>query len=232
MLEDSAQSSKVEQSEVGQVLRFPSKDERHLFKPPIAPVEKKGTSPNKGYEATGRTREHLTPNEMDRLLDAVKKFGRESCRHRNHTIVLMMYRHGLRVAEAASLRWSDVSLEDGSIYVRRLKGSKDSTHPLQGDEIRALRRLQRESKTSPYLFVDSKGTPLKETAIASMIKRAGEGLLGFPIHSHMMRHSCGHYLASKGIDTRTIQDYLGHSNIMHTVRYTQLSANKFRNLWG
>ena len=47
----------------------------------------------------------------------------------------------------------------------------------------------------------------------------------------MLRHATGYYLANKGIDTRTIQAYLGHRNIVHTVRYTQLAPDRFRTLW-
>jgi len=229
MLERDDQISKVEQTEMGDVLAFPSR--------PYAPIEivapvkpaKKGTSPNKGHEATGRTREHLTLQEMNQLLDKAKRTGRNA--HRNYTLILIAYHHGLRAGEAATLKWSDINFEDGSMYVRRLKGSKPSTQPLTGDDMRALRKWQRESATSPFVFVDGKGTPLKESAIASMVKRLGDGLFGFPIHAHMLRHSCGYYLANKGIDTRTIQDYLGHRNIQHTVRYTELASSKFKGMW-
>lgn len=190
----------------------------------------KGTSPNKGHRATGRSREYLTIAEMEQLLEAAKKSGRNS--FRNFVLCLLIYRHGLRVSEAADLRWSDVNFGEGTMLVRRLKGSKDSTHYLEGDELRSLRKLQREqAQASPFLFTDGKGSPLANTAIASMIKRLGVGLFSFPIHAHMLRHACGYFLANKGIDTRTIQDYLGHRNIQNTERYTQLAPNKFKGLW-
>lgn len=226
---DTSQALKVEQTEMGDVLRFPSEDERRSLQPVIIP-SKKGTSPNKGYKATGRSREHLTQSEMITLLDAAKKSGRESSRARNHAIVLTMYRHGLRVSEAADLRWSDVDFEAGTILIRRLKGSKDATHYLEGDEMRVLRKLKKVA-SSPFIFTDGKGSPLASTAIASMIKRLGQGLLDFPIHAHMIRHACGYYLANRGTDTRTIQDYLGHRNIQNTERYTQLAPGKFKGLW-
>lgn len=224
MVEADTRVSKVEQAaEVGEVLAFPVKREMRLVKP------LKGTSPNKGHQATGRTREHLEPSEVELLLSEAKRRGRNAWR--NYCLILMMYRHGLRVGEAADLRWSDINFADGRILVRRLKGSRDSTHFLEGDEIRALKRLQRESPSSPYVFVAADGAPLATTAIASMVKRTGRGVLPFPVHAHMLRHSCGHYLAMKGVDTRTIQDYLGHVCIRHTVRYTALSPSKFRGLW-
>ncbi|MGG6266217.1 tyrosine-type recombinase/integrase [Leptolyngbya sp. AN03gr2] len=225
MPKETVQTLKVEQTNLAEVLTFPSRpyvDEK-------AVPEKKGTSPNQGHEATGRSREHLTPQEMDVLLSAAKKSGRNS--HRNFTMILLIYRHGLRVEECSDLQWCNISFEDGTIYIRRCKGSESGTHPLSGDELRALRKLQRESAKSAFVFVTSKGTPIKKTAIAAMIKRLGEGLFEFPIHAHMLRHACGYYLANKGIDLRRIQEYLGHKNIQNTVRYTALSATKFRGLW-
>ncbi|HEY9878148.1 MAG TPA: tyrosine-type recombinase/integrase [Leptolyngbyaceae cyanobacterium] len=224
MIEETPQTLKVEQT-VGEVLAFPSRQKSSLS---VVPA-KKGTSPNKGHKATGRSREYLTTAEMAQLLAAAKQGKRNT--HRNYMLVLLIYRHGLRVSEAADLRWSDISFEDGTMLVRRLKGSKDSTHYLEGDEMRGLRKLQREGAVSPFVFNDSKGSPLASTAIASMIKRLGKGLFPFPVHAHMLRHACGYYLANKGIDTRTIQDYLGHRNIQNTERYTQLAPNKFKGLW-
>jgi type 1 fimbriae regulatory protein FimB len=236
MIKASDQTLKVEQNDlgedVGQIIRFPNPDERRLVKPElaIAPPEKKGTSPNQGYAATGRTREYLTETEMDKLLVQSKQFGRASHHQRNYAIVLMTYRHGLRASEAADMRWSDIDFDKGTVLVRRCKGSDDSTHFLQGDELRALRKLQRESKPSPFIFGG-----MAETAISTLVKRlggkAGHYLLGFPVHAHMLRHSCGYYLANKGIDTRTIQAYLGHKNIENTVRYTKLAPGKFKGLW-
>ena len=234
MDEKSPQSAKVEQTDpaMGEVLNFPSRRKsRQQKSKKVKPQTQKGTSPNKGYEATGRTREYLNQSEIDQLLAKTKSTGQKGRRHRNYCIILMMFRHGLRVSEAADLRWSDLDFSEGTILVRRLKGSRTATHYLNGDETRALRRLQRESVKTPYIFVDSQGKPLADTAIASMIRRLGDGLFGFPIHSHMLRHSCGHALAMKGIDTRALQHYLGHVDIRHTTRYTELSPVRFRNIW-
>ncbi|ASC70291.1 Type 1 fimbriae regulatory protein FimB [Halomicronema hongdechloris C2206] len=213
-----AQEPKVEQK--GSVLPFPG------VRPRLA---KAGTSPNKGHEATGRTREYLTPAEIDQLLTAAKRTARNG--HRNHMIVLMGYRHGLRVSEIADLRWADVDFQQGTILIRRLKGSHDSTHYLEGDELRGLRRLERENADSPFIFCSSTGAPLASSAISAMIKRTGKGLFRFPIHAHMLRHSCGYYLANKGVDTRTIQAWLGHANIRHTAHYTAMSPTQFKGLW-
>ena len=170
-----------------------------------------GKSPNRGYAATGRTREYLTEAEIDELLQKARNSGQKQKRHRNYCIILEMFRHGLRVSEAVDLRWSDYDFATGTVLVRRRKHGRDSTHYLTGDEIRALKRLQRETKhPSPFLFLDGREKPLETSAIASAIKRLGVGLFGFPIHAHMLRHSCGHALAMRGMDTRALQDYLGH----------------------
>lgn len=125
-----------------------------------------------------------------------------------------------------------MDLEGGTIYLRRVKGSRSGRHPLQGDEMRALRKLKRDSAPSPFVFTGNRRTPSRETTISHIVHRAGIlAEFDFPVHAHLLRHACGYYLANKGIDTRIIQDYLGHANIQNTVRYTHLSAAKFEHLW-
>jgi type 1 fimbriae regulatory protein FimB/type 1 fimbriae regulatory protein FimE len=104
-------------------------------------------------------------------------------------------------------------------------------HPLRGPELRALRRL-RVSDDSPYLFVSERGGPLSASTVRKLVARAGRlARLSFPVHPHMLRHAVGYKLANDGHDTRSIQLYLGHRNIQHTVRYTQLDASRFRSFW-
>ncbi len=228
-MNNTSQALKVEQTgdDVGQVLRFPNPDERRSRLEPVEPIAKKGTSPNQGHKATGRDREHLNQGEVDKLLAAAKSTARNA--HRNYCIVLTGYRHGLRVSEIAALKWSNIDFDRGTIYMNRLKGSISGTHPLQGDELRALRRLRREYPDTPYLFSGQDGSPMAATAISRMVKRLGTGceLVGFPIHAHMLRHTCGYLMIEKGYDSRLVQDWLGHANIQNTVRYTALSARKF-----
>jgi type 1 fimbriae regulatory protein FimE len=131
-----------------------------------------------------------------------------------------------------ALRWDQVDLEQGLLHVSRLKNGVPSTHPLRGSEIRALRRLRREYKTSPYVFTTERRGAMTESAVRKIIARAGEhAKLGFPVHPHMLRHACGFKLANEGHDTRAIQHYLGHRNIQHTVRYTELAADRFKMFW-
>ncbi len=178
-----------------------------------------------------RSREYLRPDEVERLINAAKSSGRHGSR--DAMLILTSYRHGLRVSEALALRWSDIDWDSAHIYVKRLKGGNASNQFIDGDELRGLRKLKRDAKDkSPWIFMSERGAPLTGDTVRKMITRAGEvAEFDFPLHPHMLRHSCGYYLASKGYDTRLIQDYLGHKNIQHTVKYTQLAPGRFDFSW-
>ena len=177
-----------------------------------------------------RSREHLTAAEVERLVVAAGKFGRHGVR--DAALILLAYRHGLRVGELVELRWEQVDLQRGTLHVNRKKGGDAATHPLSGREIRVLRQLKRVYLESPFLFVTERGGPMTEATVRKMVARAGQkATIGLPVHPHMLRHATGFYLANTGVYTRTIQAYLGHRNIMHTVRYTQLAPDRFRTLW-
>ena len=126
-----------------------------------------------------------------------------------------------------------VEFTSAALHVRRVKQGTPSTHPIPGDELRALCRLQREqAPKSPFVFTSERGTPFTTAGFARMVERAGiEAGLGFKAHPHMLRHACGYALANKGHETRALQAYLGHKNIQHTVRYTELSATRFKDFW-
>lgn len=186
--------------------------------------------PRKPRNAARRSREFLTPAEVDRLVEAAGKVGRHG--HRDGTMILIAYRHALRVSELVSLRWDQVDLAQGVLHVRRRKNGNPSTHPLRGPELRALRRLQREYPNSPYIFTGERKGPLTDSTVRKMVARAGIAAgLKFPVHPHMLRHAAGYKLANDGQDTRAIQHYLGHKNISHTVRYTELSPERFKDFW-
>lgn len=177
-----------------------------------------------------RSREYLRPDEVALLLKAAGKTGRYPKRDR--ALILLIYRHGLRVSEAVNLRWHQIDWKLCQIHVSRQKGGKPSVQPLQGDELRLLRLLRREHPDHPFIFVGETGAPLSERSIHRIVARAGKlAKLDFPVHPHMLRHACGYYLASRGTDTRTIQDYLGHTDIKHTVTYTELAPQRFQGLW-
>ncbi len=178
----------------------------------------------------GRTREYLLPTEVEAMLVAAKSLGRHQ--QRDYTMILLAYRHGLRVSELIGLRWEQIDLTQGHLHVSRLKNGVPSVHPLRGTELRALRQLQREYPDSPYVFVSERSTPLSTVSFRVIVSRAGVAAgLPFPVHPHMLRHACGYYLASKGQDTRAIQAYLGHKKIQHTVRYTELAPGRFNDFW-
>ena len=186
------------------------------------------TARRKAYDAY-RVREHLTEAEMTKLLASLRQ-NRHG--HRDWLIALLIYRHGLRVSEACDLRWDDIDLARRTIIVRRLKGSTDSTHYLERDELAGLKRLQRDGAKSAYVFVNERGQPFGRMGIARMIERAGKAAkLPFPIHVHMIRHSTGYALAGKGMDTRRLQHFLGHASITNTVRYTAMSPEPFKDVW-
>jgi integrase len=146
---------------------------------------------------------------------------------------LTAFRHGLRAAEIADLEWSQVELgRSASLHVRRLKNGKPSVHPLRGDEVRALRELRRQFPDSAFVFATERGGPFTSSAVNRLIKRIGvRAKLPFPVHAHMLRHACGFALANAGHETRALQDWLGHKNIQHTVRYTELSPTRFKDFW-
>lgn len=186
--------------------------------------------PSKQKNLNRRSREYLAPPEIERIRRAARTTPRHG--HRNDTLILMMFRHALRVSEAIALRWEQVNLQQGLLYVRRVKAGLPATHPLQAATIRALRRLQRLYPDTPYLFSSERQTPLTSRTVHHIIAQAGQQAgLSFPIHPHMLRHSTGFYLANKGLDTRSIQAYMGHASINNTVIYTALDAGRFNGFW-
>jgi type 1 fimbriae regulatory protein FimB/type 1 fimbriae regulatory protein FimE len=175
-----------------------------------------------------RTREHLTEREVEKLIEAARgnRWG-----HRDATMILIAYRHGLRASELVDLRWDSVSFSSAVLHVRRRKAGTPSTHPLGGIELRALRRLRRE-QASQFVFVSERGDPFSTAGFARLLQRAGKAAgLTIKVHPHMLRHACGFKLANDGVDTRALQAYLGHKNIQHTVRYTELAPGRFRGFW-
>src|SRR5262249_52252483 len=152
--------------------------------------------------------------------------------HRDATMILIAFRHGLRASELVDLRWDQVDFNRATLHVRRGKGGTPSVHPLMGSEMRALRRLQRQSEASPFVFISERGAPFTRAGFARMVERAATvASLKLKVHPHMLRHACGFALANSGHDTRALQAYLGHRNIQHTVRYTELAPDRFKKFW-
>ena len=174
---------------------------------PVKPAnQNRSVHPTRPPNAELRTREHLLPAEIDKLIAAARKHSRY-------------------------LEWSQIDFDTATMHVRRVKNGKPATHPIRGDEMRALRKLRRDT-TGPYVFTSERGSPFTPAALNRHIKRLGDKTsIGFQVHVHMLRHACGYALANAGHDTRAIQDYLGHKAIQHTVRYTELSPVKFKDFW-
>jgi type 1 fimbriae regulatory protein FimB/type 1 fimbriae regulatory protein FimE len=171
-------------------------------------------------------RNWLTEQEVKALISAARQVGR--CTHRDSTMILLAFRHGLRCTEVVNLLWDQIHLDKAAIEMRRAKRGKPAMHELTKTEIRALRKLPGAKTRKGRVFTTEDGGKLGERSFHLIVARAGKlADLGFPAHPHMLRHACGHYLAGKGLDTRRIQDYLGHVKIEHTVTYTQLAPGRF-----
>ena len=142
-------------------------------------------------------------------MDCARKHGR--CGHRDATMILVAYRHGLRASEVCDLQWQQIELSEGRLHVHRVKNGISSVHPIRGDEMRGLRKLRRDYLKDAYV---ARRSTASSSASASML-----------------RHACGFKLANDGHDTRALQHYLGHKNIQHTVRYTEMAPDRFKDFW-
>jgi integrase len=206
---------------------MPAKSNLRIVKPG---AEKRAVAPVRRPNADYRKREHMTPGEVEKLIEAAKsnRYGL-----RDATMLLVAYRHGFRASEVCDLEWSAIDFSSAEMHIRRAKNGKPATHPIRGDELRALRKLQREQEPkSRFVFTSERQTPFTTDSFNWIVKRAGKKAgLPFQAHAHMLRHACGYALANAGHDTRSLQDYLGHKNIQHTVRYTELAPTRFKDFW-
>jgi type 1 fimbriae regulatory protein FimB/type 1 fimbriae regulatory protein FimE len=202
---------------------MPTRQTGTVLKPAAPPP------PSRPYRER-RQREYLTEAEVDKLRQAARQRGRYG--ERDATAILLAYMHGLRVSELCALTWPQVDFASTVLHVNRHKNGRPSTQPLYGREVRELRKLRRAWPQGRFVFQNERGAPLSAAGFRKTLARIGEAAsLGFPVHPHMLRHGCGYKLANQGVDTRTLQQYLGHRSIEHTVRYTELAADRFADLW-
>ena len=181
-------------------------------------------------------RKHLTEREVERLIEAAKGSRNEE---RDRCLLLLMFRHGLRVSEACGLKLDQVDTESRVLHVQRLKHGLSTDQPLRNDELRVIKAWLkvRDEMDVPAsvrtFFVSEQRKQVQRSTVNKMLQKysAEAGLL-VVAHPHMLRHACGFALADRGADTRLIQDYLGHRNIQHTVRYTASNPARFGKLWG
>ena len=180
-----------------------------------------------------RDRKHLVSAEVDKLIAATmgsRNAARDRC------LLLLMFRHGLRVSEACGLRLAQVDVESRVLHVKRLKEGLSTTHPLRADEIKAIKawlaeRATMKPETNAFFISERRGPLSRKTAWLAIRDYGRRADLPVEAHPHMLRHACGFALADQGADTRLIQDYLGHRNIQHTVRYTATNPARFERLW-
>jgi site-specific recombinase XerD len=190
-------------------------------------VKSEQVQPTDGHE---RTKDFLSEQEMNRLLKAAKENRHGT---RDFLLLLMMYRHGLRVSEAIALRRTELDLKMARIWIRRLKNGLSVEHPIAGDELRAIKRyLNTRNDSLPWLFLSEREQPMTRQSVNYLINTAAKRAKLAAVHPHMLRHACGFYLANQGYDLRLIQDYLGHRDPKHTVHYTRIAGVRFEGLWG
>jgi type 1 fimbriae regulatory protein FimB/type 1 fimbriae regulatory protein FimE len=183
------------------------------------------------HVADTRDRKHLTEREVELLYQGAKGYGMHGAR--DALMIWIAYRHGLRVGELCGLRWgAHIDFDSGTIRCERLKHGIDSVHPLGERELRGLRQLQK--KGGRYVFTNRDGAPVTELGFRKTLARIGAtipALADLRVHPHMLRHATGYAQANRGMDTRSLQHFLGHRRIENTEKYTAMSATRFDKVW-
>jgi type 1 fimbriae regulatory protein FimB/type 1 fimbriae regulatory protein FimE len=177
-----------------------------------------------------KTSDHLLPREVVALLKAAKASGRHG--HRNYTLILLCYRHGLRVSELTELRWRMVDLKRRLLRVNRAKGGINSVHPLSASEVAALRKVKADYPGHSFIFVTNRGGALSKRTVARIVAQAGRDAgLKTVVSPGMLRLSCGYALARAGRNMVALQHYLGYRNMRHAMRFFEMPDKPFKDFW-
>ena len=162
-------------------------------------------------------RKFITHSEWLLFFEAINGSKNEI---RDKAMLQMAYVHGLRVSELIALKISDIDFSESAIYIKRLKNGLSTVHPLQKETVLLLKK-----------WLALRDNIVKKPFEDSLFLKKYSHNMNINIHPHMLRHGCGYALANQGLDTRLIQDYLGHRNIHHTVLYTASNAARFKRVW-
>jgi site-specific recombinase XerD len=179
-----------------------------------------GATPRKSWSAA--TIQFLTQSEMRRLLDAIDS-------KRDYALFLLAYRHGLRASEVGTLRVEDLDMSQYRLRIQRLKHSLSGLHPLQADEVKALKAYVRvRDSRAPSLFLSKRNEPISRRMLDKLMKKYGEkaDLPDTKRHFHCLKHSIATHLLDAGADLRFVQDWIGHASIKNTVIYAQLTSRR------
>lgn len=192
-------------------------------------ADEQGTSLYFVESSMEKIKNWVTAGEVETLRKAARK-----TRHpvRNELLVLMLYRHGLRVSEACQIQLEQVNLEQATLFVKRSKAGIDAMHPIAGDELRLLRRYLRERDSElPWLFLSERNTPFARSSVNKILEQCAKDAGLSHVNPHMLRHGCGFYMINNGYDIRAVQIYLGHVSITNTTIYTRYNEKQFIGMW-
>lgn len=175
-----------------------------------------------------RGKRHLTKSEIDRICKAIRKGSRHP--DRDELMVLVAFYHGLRISELLNIKWQHIRLNDHQISIKRLKNGIDNVHPIVNKrELMLLRKAYKamSNPTSGYVFLNERKNAVSVSGFQKMFNKFSEQALGVKFNAHALRHSCGTALIEKGLDVRTVQNYMGHRNIQNTTVYLHESSKQF-----
>ncbi len=190
-----------------------------------------GRSPTEGLETPRRerrSRTYLRPEEYNQLLSLA------GASPRDYAILQVFLQTGLRVSELCALTLDDVDLGGRVLRVRGGKGLADRDIELEKKAAAALRSwlAVRPQALERALFLNYQGQPISERGVRKLLaKYRVAAALPKKATPHTLRHTFASIKLQRGVNVRQVQEWLGHKNIQHTTRYTELTSHRFRNFW-